>query len=108
VPDNDLSRDTCKDHGIKPARNIEDALLVGGKLAVESVLLIAEHGNYRSTTGQILYPATNGWKRCPRLQEGGSRARLLRQALSYTFSRARSMLARARSSASHHGGSSLP
>jgi hypothetical protein len=58
VPDNDLSRDTCKDYGIRLARSIPEALTGGGdKLAVEGVLLIGEHGNYpRNDKGQILYP----------------------------------------------------
>src|SRR5262249_25659246 len=57
VPDNDLSRDVCRRFGVKLARNIEDALLTGGKLAVDGVLLIAEHGNYPlNDRGQILYP----------------------------------------------------
>jgi hypothetical protein len=58
TPDNDLSREISKDHGIRSARTIADALtLETDGLAVEGVLLIGEHGNYpRNTRGQILYP----------------------------------------------------
>lgn len=58
VPDNDDSRDVCRDFDVRLSRNIEDALTHGtGKLAVDGVLLIGEHGNYpRNDKGQILYP----------------------------------------------------
>ncbi len=57
APDNDLSRELAKDFGVRITRSISDALLVNGKLAVEGVLLIGEHGNYpRNDKGQILYP----------------------------------------------------
>lgn len=58
VPDNDLSRETCREHDIRLTRSVAEALTAGGdKLAVEGVLLIGEHGNYpRNDKGQILYP----------------------------------------------------
>jgi hypothetical protein len=58
VPDNDLSHEISKEFGIPVTRSIADALTAGsGKLAVEGVLLIGEHGNYpRNEKGQILYP----------------------------------------------------
>jgi hypothetical protein len=57
-PANDLSRDLGRDCGVRVARSISDALTDGGdKLAVEGILLIGEHGNYRrNDKGQILYP----------------------------------------------------
>lgn len=56
-PENDLSRGICKKFGIQRARSIPDALLRGGKLAVNGVLIVAEHGNYpRNDRGQVLYP----------------------------------------------------
>jgi hypothetical protein len=57
-PTNDLSRDLVRDHGVRVAGSISDALTHGGdKLAVEGILLIGEHGNYRrNDKGQILYP----------------------------------------------------
>jgi hypothetical protein len=57
-PTNDLSRDLARDFGVRVAGSIKDALTGGGdKLAVEGILLIGEHGNYRrNEKGQILYP----------------------------------------------------
>jgi hypothetical protein len=57
-PANDLSRELGRDHGVKVCSSIADALTGGGdQLAVEGVLLIGEHGNYkRNEKGQILYP----------------------------------------------------
>jgi hypothetical protein len=57
TPDNDVSRELSKQFGFKLTRTVEDALIEDGKLAVEGVLIIAEHGNYpRNEKGQILYP----------------------------------------------------
>ena len=112
VPDNDLSRDTCKEHGIKLARNIEDALLSGGKLAVDGVLLIAEHGNYPlNDRGQILYPRYEWMEEIARVfrKAGKSCPVFCDKHLSYTFNRARSMLARGKElSFPLMAGSSLP
>jgi len=58
LPENDVSKDLSRDFGFRHSRNIADALTLGtGKLAVEGVLLIGEHGNYpRNDKEQILYP----------------------------------------------------
>ncbi|MFL5339528.1 MAG: hypothetical protein ACJ8F7_05105 [Gemmataceae bacterium] len=57
TPENDLSRDLAREFGARWSRNVADVLLDGDKLAVDGVLLIAEHGNYpRNDKGQILYP----------------------------------------------------
>jgi hypothetical protein len=57
MPENDLSRDLARDFGFRHADTVKDALVENGKLAVEGVLLIGEHGNYpRNEKGQILYP----------------------------------------------------
>ena len=54
----DLSRDLAKEHGFRVSQTIEDALTLGtGKLAVDGVLLIGEHGDYPyNARGQKLYP----------------------------------------------------
>ena len=54
----DLSKKIARDHGVRHCPSIVDALTLGtGKLAVDGVLLIAEHGDYRyNAKGQKLYP----------------------------------------------------
>ena len=58
VGKNDLSRELAKDHNFRISDTIEDALTLGtGKLAVDGVLLICEHGEYPyNARGQKLYP----------------------------------------------------
>jgi len=58
VPENDISRRLAAEHNIPIFDTVAGALTLGGdKLAVDGVLLIAEHGHYpRSETGQIIYP----------------------------------------------------
>ena len=57
-PDNDLSQEEAQVYNLRLTKSIPDALTEGSnKLAVEGVLLIGEHGNYkRNEKGQILYP----------------------------------------------------
>jgi hypothetical protein len=54
----DLSRRIAKDHGVRHCATIADALTLGtGKLAVDGVLVVAEHGDYPyNAKGQKLYP----------------------------------------------------
>jgi hypothetical protein len=54
----DIGQNLAADHNVRISRTVEDALTLGtGKLAVEGVLLIAEHGRYpRSATTSIQYP----------------------------------------------------
>jgi hypothetical protein len=58
VPKNDISRKLAKEHGFPIYETVEEALTLGtGKLAVDGVLLVAEHGDYpKSATGQTVYP----------------------------------------------------
>ncbi len=62
-PPNDISRLLAASHRFPIARGISDALTLGtGKLAVDGVLLIAEHGNYPfSATGNHQYPKRRFW-----------------------------------------------
>ncbi len=57
-PDRDISRELEKTGHFKITKTVEDALTLGtGKLAVDGVMLVAEHGDYeRSDTTQIVYP----------------------------------------------------
>jgi hypothetical protein len=58
VPANDKSRKLAAQYGFRICDNVADALTLGsGKLAVDGVLLVAEHGDYpTSSTEQIVYP----------------------------------------------------
>ncbi len=58
VPENDSSRRLAKQYGFPIYDTIAEALTLGtGELAVDGVLLVAEHGKYPlSAKGQILYP----------------------------------------------------
>jgi hypothetical protein len=59
VPPNDTSRKLAKRHGVPIFDRIRSALALGNEspLAVDGVLLIAEHGKYPvSDTGQVIYP----------------------------------------------------
>src|SRR5262249_31006622 len=55
---NDLSERLAKKHGFKTFNTIADALTLGtGKLAVDGVILIGEHGDYPyHAKGQKRYP----------------------------------------------------
>jgi hypothetical protein len=56
VPANDLARDLARAFGFRRARTVHDAL-AEGRLCVDGVMLVAEHGNYpRNGDGQVLYP----------------------------------------------------
>jgi hypothetical protein len=58
VPKSDTSRKLAKEHGVRIAETVAGALTGNdGKLNVDGVLLIAEHGDYpESATGQFMYP----------------------------------------------------
>jgi hypothetical protein len=58
TPANDLGRDKAKRHGVRLSPSVADALTLGtGKLAVDAILLIAEHGEYPFNSKlQKLYP----------------------------------------------------
>jgi hypothetical protein len=58
VPNGDKSRDLARQHGFPIHDTVAEALTLGtGKLAVDGVLVVAEHGEYeRSESGQRMYP----------------------------------------------------
>src|SRR5262249_58682364 len=57
-PENDLSAKRAAEFGFKLYPSIAEALRCGGdSLAVDAVLIIGEHGNYkRNELGQVQYP----------------------------------------------------
>lgn len=62
-PPNDISRLLAASHRFPIYSNIADTLTLGtGRLAVDGVLLVAEHGEYpRSPTGNTQYPKRRFW-----------------------------------------------
>jgi hypothetical protein len=62
-PPNDISRLLAASHRFPIKKTIEETLTLGtGKLAVDGVLLIAEHGDYPfSATGNHQYPKRRFW-----------------------------------------------
>jgi len=62
-PDKDISRLLAASHRFRVSDTIEDALTLGtGRLAVDGVLLIAEHGEYpKSPLGMPQYPKRRFW-----------------------------------------------
>jgi hypothetical protein len=105
--DNDLSREVAKEFGLRRthydgrdrSRPVAEALTTDGKLAVEGVLLIGEHGNYpRNDKGQILYPRLELMEEIVKVfhQTGQSVPVFNDKHLSYTFANARKMLGWAR------------
>jgi hypothetical protein len=58
TPSNDLGRDKARRHDVRLSPNVADALMLGtGKVAVDGILLIAEHGEYPFNPKlQKLYP----------------------------------------------------
>lgn len=75
-PKEDLGRERIKRYGLHPASTIEEALTLGtGKLAVDGVVIIAEHGDYpRNEKGQKLYPRYEWFKECVGIFEASGRA----------------------------------
>jgi hypothetical protein len=58
APQNDMSRERAARYGVPVFRTVRDALTLGsGRVAVDGVLLIGEHGEYPlNDKGQKLYP----------------------------------------------------
>ncbi len=96
APENDLSRDLAREFGFQQTRSVADALTLGtGKLAVDGVLLIGEHGNYpRNDKGQILYPRYELMEQIVAVfrKAGRSVPVFNDKHLSYSFDRAKTMV----------------
>jgi hypothetical protein len=99
-PEGDLSGERAGEFGFQVYATIAEALRCGGKeLAVDAVLLIAEHGNYpRNEKGQTLYPRYEFFEQCVQVFEQDGRAAPVYtdKHLSYSFAKAKAMVDAAR------------
>jgi hypothetical protein len=75
-PENDLSREREKRFGCKIYPSVEEALTLGKqKLAVDGVVIIAEHGKYpKNAKGQTLYPRYKFFKQTTAIFEASGRS----------------------------------
>ena len=75
-PREDLARQRIDKHGLRLFHSIQDALTLGGEhLAVDGVVIIAEHGNYPSNNkGQKRYPRYDWFKQVVRVFEASGRS----------------------------------
>ena len=75
-PENDLARERSERHGVPIYPTIQEALTLGGsELAVDGVLIIAEHGDYPSNDkGQKLYPRYEFFKQTVKVFEQSGRS----------------------------------
>ena len=94
--DDDISRASAGEFGFQIYPTIAEALRCGGReLAVDAVLIVAEHGNYpRNEKGQILYPRYEFFQQCAEVftRSGRSVPVYNDKHLSYSFTRAQSMV----------------
>lgn len=99
-PEGDLSAERAKEFGFQVYPSIAEALRCGGgRLAVDAVLMIAEHGDYpRNEKGQILYPRYEFFRQCVEIFEKDGRAVPLYndKHLSYSFEKAKWMVDRSK------------
>ena len=91
----DMSRDLAAKHGFKIYPKISDALTLGtGRLAVDAVLLVGEHGNYPSNDrGQKMYPRYELFEQIIDVFQSSGRVTPLfsDKHLSYSWERAKKM-----------------
>ncbi len=75
-PERDLARERVKRHNLKLFPTIAEALTLGGnQLAVDGVVIIAEHGDYpENEKGQRLYPRYEWFKEVVKVFEASGRA----------------------------------
>ena len=99
-PMGDQSEDRAREFGFSVYSSIAEALRCGGEgLAVDAVLIVAEHGDYPSNEmGQKLYPRYEFFKACVKVFEEDGRAVPVYndKHLSYSFEKAQEMVADAR------------
>jgi hypothetical protein len=75
-PENDLVREKSKRHNVPTFQSVAEALTLGtGKLAVDGVVIIGEHGKYPANEmGQRLYPRYKWFKETVKVFESGGRS----------------------------------
>ena len=75
-PEEDLGRERVQRHGLTLYPSIAEALTLGtGKLAVDGIVIIAEHGDYPDNNkGQKLYPRYEWFKECVKVFEASGRS----------------------------------
>jgi hypothetical protein len=99
-PEGDLSQERAKEFGFRVYPTIAEALRCGGdKIAVDAVLIIAEHGDYPTNAiGQKLYPRYEFFRDCMAVFEKDGRSVPVYndKHLSYSFEKAQRMVSDAR------------
>ncbi|MGA2590759.1 MAG: hypothetical protein ABSH32_12650 [Bryobacteraceae bacterium] len=99
-PEGDLSAQRAAEFGFRVYPTIAETLRCGGeRLAVDAVLIVAEHGDYpRNEKGQILYPRYEFFKQCVDVFEKDGRTAPVYndKHLSYSFEKASWMVETAR------------
>ena len=75
-PEGDLARARVKRHNLKLYPTVAEALTLGtGKLAVDGVIIIGEHGDYpKNGKGQVLYPRYKWFKEVVAVFENSGRS----------------------------------
>ena len=75
-PEGDLAPGTAKRHGVPIHATVKDALTMGtGRLAVDGVVIIGEHGTYpKNAMGQTLYPRHRFFKEVMSVFESSGRS----------------------------------
>jgi len=95
-PEGDISEGRIARHALKKFPTIEEALTLGGSnLAVDGVVIIAEHGRYpKNEKGQTLYPRYEFFKKVVKIfeQSGRSVPVFNDKHLSTTWARSREMV----------------
>jgi len=95
-PEGDLSGARAREFGFEVYPTVAEALRCGGReLAVDAVLIIAEHGNYpRNEKGQILYPRYEFFQQTTQVFEKDGRSVPVYndKHLSYSFEKAKAMV----------------
>ncbi|MBI2192643.1 MAG: hypothetical protein HYU36_11730 [Planctomycetes bacterium] len=99
-PEGEQSADRAREFGFQVTPTIAEALRCGGgRLAVDAILIIGEHGDYPTNEKcQILYPRYEFFKACVKVFEEDGRAVPIYndKHLSYSFEKAREMVDDAR------------